>query len=181
MEIIHSEIIPEVMKIKPTIYRDSRGSFVEIFIDDELFTCRHFVQDNISSSEQNVLRGLHYQLYPCEQGKLVTCIEGIVFDVAVDIRKESKTFGQWTSFMLNGENREQVWIPEGFAHGFYTTTGKATITYKVTDFYSPEDERTLIWNDPDIGIKWNNHDIIHPIISEKDKLGKTLKELMSEL
>jgi dTDP-4-dehydrorhamnose 3,5-epimerase len=185
MEIIRSEIIPEVIKIKPTIYCDSRGNFVETYSQQLIgayeFTCREFVQDNVSYSKQNVLRGLHYQIGDVSQGKLITCLSGIIFDVAVDLRLESKTFGKWTAFTLRGEDREQVWIPEGFAHGFYTVMDGATIMYKTTNFYAPDAERTLIWNDPDVNVQWNWQDNVHPLLSEKDSKGKMLKELVDEL
>jgi dTDP-4-dehydrorhamnose 3,5-epimerase len=179
MEIIKSNIIPEVIKIKPTVYKDDRGSFVESFrYAYPLIYDRTFVQDNVSFSKGNVLRGLHYQKER-SQGKLVTCLSGIIFDVCVDMRKESVTFGKWVVFTLDGNRKEQVWIPEGFAHGFYTLLD-AIVMYKTTDYYYPEHERTLIWNDPTIQIEWCFNGVA-PILSKKDSEGKLFEELIKEL
>jgi len=182
MEITKSNKIPEVVKIKPITYEDNRGEFLELYsIKNYNFLPAEtkFLQDNISISKKNVLRGLHYQIeHP--QGKLVTCLNGYIFDVAVDLRKNSKTFGQWTGFYLDGHHKEQIWIPEGFAHGFYTVTSNATIVYKNTDIYHKENERTLLWNDININIFWGST-IMKPILSEKDKLGKSFTELLEEL
>jgi dTDP-4-dehydrorhamnose 3,5-epimerase len=170
MKIIRSKF-PDVMKIIPEIYEDNRGSFTEIF--NEEYPKHAFVQDNISVSKEGVLRGLHYQVRR-PQGKLVTCLSGFVFDVVVDITPDSIYFGQWEGFMLNGFKKEQLWIPQGFAHGFYVSMGDATIMYKTTDYYFPQGERTILWNDPDLNISWN---VLNPIISEKDSKGKLFKDI----
>ena len=132
-----------------------------------------FVQDNHSKSSKGVLRGLHYQLPPHAQGKLVRCVAGEVFDVAVDIRKSSPTFGKWVGVHLSGENKRQLWIPEGFAHGFVTLSDTAEFLYKTTNYYAPSSDRGIRWDDPDIGIKWPIEQ--SPILSEKDKLQPLLK------
>lgn len=133
----------------------------------------NFVQDNHSRSRHNVLRGLHYQIKQ-PQGKLVRAIIGEILDVAVDIRRYSPTFGQWVSCRLSAENKKQLWVPAGFAHGFYVTSEVAEVLYKTTDYYAPKQERCIIWNDPDLGINWENETT--PIVSSKDQNGKPLKE-----
>ncbi len=133
-----------------------------------------FVQDNHSQSQRGVLRGLHYQLTPHSQGKLVRCVEGAVFDVAVDIRKNSATFGKWVGAVLSAENKHQLWIPEGFAHGFLTLSETAQFLYKATNFYAPQSERSIIWNDPDIAIEWPTVEAI--ILSAKDEQGLPLSK-----
>jgi dTDP-4-dehydrorhamnose 3,5-epimerase len=182
MNIEVAERIPEVIKIKPTVYKDERGHFCEFYKDSEYahIIKNKVVQDNISYSRNNVLRGLHYQVFPMEQGKLVTCISGQIWDVAVDIRPRSKTLGEWTGFVLDGNKKEQVWIPPGFAHGFYTLSRTATIMYKVTSEYSKENERTLLWNDNQINIDWKIG-YKKPILSEKDSRGISFKNIMLEL
>ena len=167
--------IPEVLIIEPEVYGDSRGVFYESFnqkaFNEAVGLNVAFVQDNHSRSEKGVLRGLHYQIRQA-QGKLVRVIKGAVFDVAVDIRKSSPTFGRWVGEELSEENRRQVWIPAGFAHGFLVLTDSAEFLYKTTDYYAPEYERSLLWNDPALGIKWPIEN--EPQLSEKDKLGQFL-------
>lgn len=164
--------IPDVLIIEPRVFGDARGFFYESFnqrVWEEKTGLRTtFVQDNHSYSVRNVLRGLHYQIKQ-PQGKLVRVIAGEVFDVAVDIRRGSPTFGRWVGITLSAENRRMVWIPEGFAHGFIVLSDVAEVLYKITDYWSPEHERTIIWNDPDLAINWNNKD--EPILSGKDAEG----------
>lgn len=170
MKIINT-IIPDVIIFEPKSYGDERGFFFESFnqkiFDEAIGQHITFVQDNHSRSSKNVLRGLHYQLAPYAQGKLVRCIAGSVLDVAVDIRKESPSYGRWVSIMLSAENKRQLWIPEGFAHGFLSLEDKTEFLYKTTNFYSPENERAFIWNDPTLNIEWG---VLDPIVSAKDKL-----------
>lgn len=170
MNIINTAI-PEIVIFEPKLYGDERGFFFESYnqkIFDEVVG-QHvtFVQDNHSKSSKNVLRGLHYQLAPYDQGKLVRCIAGSVLDVAVDIRKESQNYGKWVSVLLSSENKRQLWIPKGFAHGFLSLEDNTEFLYKTTNFYNPESERAYIWNDPTLNIDWR---ITNPIVSEKDKL-----------
>ncbi|WP_158107962.1 dTDP-4-dehydrorhamnose 3,5-epimerase [Vibrio furnissii] len=177
MKIINTKI-PDVKIIEPIVFGDERGFFMETWNQkrfEELVTGKptQFVQDNHSKSKKGILRGLHYQTENT-QGKLVRVVSGEVFDVAVDIRKDSPTFGQWVGEYLSAENKRQLWIPEGFAHGFYVTSDEAEFVYKCTDFYHPKSEVTLQWNDEDIGINWCVHS--KPILSEKDKNGLTLNE-----
>ena len=157
MEVIDTSI-PEVKIIKPIVYKDSRGFFYESFNHkkfEELISKKiNFVQDNHSFSEKGVLRGLHYQLPPQEQGKLVRVIKGKVFDVAVDIRKSSPTCGRWVGIMLSAKNQKQLWIPQGFAHGFLTLSKNAEFLYKTTNYYNPKLERNLKWNDNTLSIDW---------------------------
>ena len=146
--------IPEVLLIEPRVFGDERGFFMETFQQEKFFAAGiiyDFVQDNHSRSVKGTLRGLHYQLRHT-QGKVVRAVVGEVFDVAVDLRRSSATFGQWAGVLLSAENKRQLWIPPGFGHGFYTVSDWAEVVYKATDFYSPADERSIIWNDPDIGI-----------------------------
>lgn len=168
--------IKDVFIIEPTVYGDKRGYFLETY-NKEIFREAgfdyNFVQDNQSMSRKGVLRGLHFQLrHP--QAKLVRVLYGKVLDVAVDLRGSSDTYGKWTSVMLSGENKRQFMIPRGFAHGFVVLSDTAEFTYKCDEFYHPEDERGIIWNDPEIAINWG--DISEIIISEKDKKYPTLKE-----
>jgi dTDP-4-dehydrorhamnose 3,5-epimerase len=167
--------IPDVLLLEPTIYQDERGFFFESFnqkrFDDATRRNVCFVQDNHSRSVRHVLRGLHYQIHR-PQGKLVRVISGEVFDVAVDLRRSSVTFGKFVSTVLSAANKKQLWIPEGFAHGFLVLSDAAEFLYKTTDYYVPEYERCLIWNDPDIGIDWPKG--IEPILSAKDRLGLPL-------
>jgi dTDP-4-dehydrorhamnose 3,5-epimerase len=164
--------IPEIKIIEPTLFEDDRGFFIESYnqqrFEEAIGYAVNFVQDNHSKSAKGVLRGLHYQLPPKAQGKLVHVIQGEVFDVAVDIRKSSPTFGQWFGLMLTAENKKQLWIPAGFAHGFMTLSDTAEFLYKTTDYYSPEHERSIHWNDSSIGIKWPTTN--SPILSLKDNV-----------
>jgi dTDP-4-dehydrorhamnose 3,5-epimerase len=158
--------------VVPKVYKDYRGYFLETYNQrkfSELGIYKEFVQDNHSYSEQDVLRGLHYQTKQ-PQGKLVTVIVGEILDVAVDL-----ITGAWQSFVLSEENRCSLWIPQGFAHGFYVRSACAHVTYKTTDFYSPESEHTILWNDPDLGIEWQLHR--EPIVSEKDQKGTPWRAL----
>ena len=168
--------IPEVVLIEPKVFGDARGFFFESFnqrqFADLIGRDVHFVQDNHSRSAQHVLRGLHYQIQQ-PQGKLVRVVQGEVFDVAVDIRKSSPTFGQWVGAVLSAENKQQLWIPPGFAHGFVTLSETAEFLYKTTEFYAPETERCIAWNDPTIGIDW--HFPGEPLLSAKDQLGVSLQ------
>lgn len=169
--------IPDVLILEPKVFGDDRGFFFESFnkrIFEELTGLqRTFVQDNHSKSEKNVLRGLHYQIrHP--QGKLVRVIQGEVYDVAVDLRKDSATFGQWVGVHLSAENRRQLWIPEGFAHGFVVISKTAEFLYKTTDYYAPEHERSLLWNDSAIGIVWPIES--QPKLAAKDKNALPLTE-----
>ena len=168
--------LPEVLLIEPKIFDDERGFFFESFnqrlLDEEVGHPVTFVQDNHSQSQRGVLRGLHYQLPPHAQGKLVRVLEGEVFDVAVDIRRSSPHFGQWVGVHLSAENKQQLWIPEGFAHGFLTLSDKAQFVYKTTDYYSPKSERCIIWSDTEIGIQWPEVKSLH--LSNKDQLGTSL-------
>ena len=158
--------IENVILIEPVIFKDSRGFFMETYKQSEFIKNgikEKFVQDNHSYSIKNVLRGLHYQLHPYAQGKLVRCIKGKIFDVAVDITKNSKTFGKWVGVILSEENKKMLYIPAGFAHGFITLSDIAEVFYKVTAEYSKEHDRGIIWNDPDINIDWG---VSNPILSE---------------
>lgn len=169
--------IPEVKILEPRIFRDDRGYFFESFnsrlIAETLNIPFHFVQDNHSHSIYGVLRGLHYQLQK-PQGKLVRLVSGEVFDVAVDLRKGSTTFGKWVGILLNAESQKMVWIPPGFAHGFLVLSERADFLYKTTDYYDPTSEYTLLWNDPEVNIIWPFQG--EPNLSLKDKNGKKLKE-----
>ncbi|CEJ96035.1 dTDP-4-dehydrorhamnose 3,5-epimerase (EC 5.1.3.13) [Caballeronia glathei] len=161
--------IPEVLILEPKSFGDERGFFYESFNAKQFREATgvntEFVQDNHSRSVKNVLRGLHYQIQQ-PQGKLVRVIVGAVFDVAVDIRKKSATFGKWVGVELSAENKRQLWIPKGFAHGFVVTSDSAEFLYKTTDYYAPEFERSIRWDDPEIGIEWPSD--IKPILSKKD-------------
>jgi len=176
-EFIKTEI-PEVIIVKPKVFGDERGFFMETFKRSDFEKAgidTDFVQDNHSKSKRGVLRGLHYQLEPKSQGKLVRCIKGKIFDVAVDIRKGSPTFGRWIGVELSEENKLMLWIPKGFAHGFLTLSEEAEIIYKVSGSeYSPDHDRSIRWNDPEIDIKWPLD--CEPILSEKDKNAPFLKE-----
>lgn len=167
--------IPDVLVIEPKVFGDERGFFFESFNQAkfESFIGRkvNFVQDNHSKSVKNVLRGLHYQIQQ-PQGKLVRVVQGEVFDVAVDIRKSSPTFGKWVGEVLSADNKKQLWVPEGFAHGFVVLSETAEFLYKTTDYYAPEYERSIVWNDPTIAIQWPING--EPILSAKDHQAKTL-------
>ena len=170
--------IPEVVLFTPKVFGDERGFFYESFnaraFKEATGLEPEFVQDNHSRSVKGVLRGLHYQLDPHAQGKLVRVVQGEVFDVAVDIRRSSPTFGQWVGAVLSAQNNNQLWIPPGFAHGFITLSDTAEFLYKTTDFYSTQSERCIAWNDPDIGIEWPLD--CTPQLSGKDQLGVALKD-----
>ncbi|QOF66987.1 dTDP-4-dehydrorhamnose 3,5-epimerase [Actinobacillus sp. GY-402] len=175
MKIIDTKI-SEVKLLEPTVFGDERGFFMETFRDEWFrrnVANRTFVQENHSKSVKAVLRGLHYQTENT-QGKLVRVVQGAVFDVAVDLRKSSATFGQWIGEILSADNKRQLWIPEGFAHGFYVLTDTAEFTYKCTDYYNPKAEHSLLWNDPDVGIEWNLTG--EPNLSAKDLAGKLLAD-----
>ena len=178
MKVIPTEI-PDVVVLEPIIYADSRGYFLETYNEqsfEALGIAERFVQDNQSYSRRGVLRGLHFQVERA-QGKLVRAVAGEIFDVAVDLRKESATFGKWAGTRLSSMNHQMIWIPKGFAHGFYTLSESAEVAYKVTDFYAPQHERTLLWNDPDVAIQWPLKG--EPILSLKDRAGIRLKEIGS--
>ena len=176
MEVIQTEI-PDVKIVQPKVYGDERGFFLETFeqkrYQEMLGINLNFVQDNHYRSQKGVLRGLHFQTKN-PQGKLVRVVRGKVFDVAVDIRKDSKTYGKWVGVILSEDNKTQLWIPPGLAHGFLVLSDIADFEYKCTNYYDPTSEGCLLWNDPTVNIEWT---ISNPILSEKDKLGKTLKEL----
>ena len=167
--------IPEVLIIEPKVFGDARGFFFESFnqkaFNEATGLDVNFVQDNHTRSAKGVLRGLHYQLEQ-SQGKLVRVVQGEVFDVAVDIRKSSPTFGQWVGEVLSADNKRQMWVPEGFAHGFVTLSNKADFLYKTTNYYAPAHERCIAWNDPSIGIKWLSDS--SPDLSAKDSKGLLL-------
>jgi len=168
MNIIPTDI-PEVLIVEPKVFGDDRGFFFESFNErawrETTGLESRFVQDNHSRSAKGVLRGLHYQIRQA-QGKLVRVVEGEVFDVAVDIRKSSPTFGKWVGIHLSAENKRQFWVPEGFAHGFLVLSDFAEFLYKTTDYYAPEHERAILWNDPDLAIEWPFDG--EPLLSEKD-------------
>jgi dTDP-4-dehydrorhamnose 3,5-epimerase len=168
--------LPGVVILEPRVFGDERGFFLESYNERgfaELGIKERFVQDNHSSSRRNVLRGLHYQIKQA-QGKLVRAVEGEILDVAVDVRRSSPTFGRWEAVRLSGENKRMLWIPAGFAHGFLVISEKAQVLYKATDYYAPEHERTLMWNDPDLKIDWKLEG--DPIVSAKDQRGMTLRD-----
>jgi len=169
--------IPDVILIEPKVFGDERGFFFESFnqtqFEEAIGKSVQFVQDNHSRSARNVLRGLHYQIQQ-PQGKLVRVVQGEVFDVAVDLRKNSKTFGQWVGEILSAENKRQLWVPEGFAHGFVVLSDTAEFLYKTTDYYAPAHERCVLWNDATLAIQWPAG--IQPILSAKDAQGKPFIE-----
>lgn len=168
--------------IEPSVHGDSRGYFMETYNQrdmEEAGLSMHFVQDNQSMSRRGVLRGLHYQKqFP--QGKLVRVVRGAVYDVAVDLRKDSKTYGKWYGVELSAENKKQFYIPEGFAHGFLVLSEEAEFCYKVTDFWHPNDEGGLLWNDPDIGVAWPLEGIGEILLSDKDRANPTFAQLNAE-
>jgi dTDP-4-dehydrorhamnose 3,5-epimerase len=176
MQIQKTEI-PDVLIVEPRVFGDDRGFFFESFNERRFAeltgTCPRFVQDNHSRSNRNVLRGLHYQIRQ-PQGKLVRVTSGEVFDVAVDMRRSSPTFGRWVGVTLSAENKRQLWIPEGFAHGFVVTSESAEFLYKTTDYWAPEYERSVRWDDPAIGIRWPLQGT--PQLSAKDQAGLPLAE-----
>jgi dTDP-4-dehydrorhamnose 3,5-epimerase len=170
--------LPEVLILEPTVFGDERGFFLESFNAKTFAACTgvhtEFVQDNHSRSAKGVLRGLHYQARQA-QGKLVRVVVGEVFDVAVDIRRNSPNFGKWTATILSSNNSRQKWIPPGFAHGFIVTSDYAELLYKTTDYWAPDYERCLLWNDPALGIPWPTQTM--PQLSAKDQLGRLLSEI----
>ena len=171
--------IPGLVVLEPPVFRDARGSFSEVYnrksFSGSVGVDPEFLQDNHSCSERGVLRGLHYQLPPAEQGKLVRVVRGAVLDVAVDIRRSSLSFGDWYSVELSRDNHKQLWVPPGFAHGFITLSDHAELLYKVTAYYSPENDRAIRWNDPDIGIDWTDIGI-EPLLSPKDADAPLLRD-----
>jgi dTDP-4-dehydrorhamnose 3,5-epimerase len=177
MNVIDTEI-PDVKIFEPKVFGDERGFFFESFnqkiFEDAIGRKVEFVQDNHSKSSKGVLRGLHYQLPPMAQGKLVRVTQGEVFDVAVDIRRSSPTFGKWVGVFLSAENKKQLWIPEGFAHGFLTLSDTAEFLYKTTSLYSPQHEGCLLWSDSSIGVQWPL--VGETTLAQKDALGKLLGE-----
>jgi dTDP-4-dehydrorhamnose 3,5-epimerase len=175
MQVIRTAI-PEVLVIEPKVFGDDRGYFFESYNERELEKLglrAHFVQDNHSRSARNVLRGLHYQIRQ-PQGKLVRVTAGEIYDVAVDIRRGSPTFGKWTAAALSAANRKMCWVPPGFAHGFLVVSNHAEVQYKTTDYWAPQHERCIVWNDSDLAISWPLKG--EPILSQKDRAGLSLKE-----
>jgi len=174
---IRRTAIPDVAVVEPRVFGDARGFFFESFnrkvLEAALGRTLDFVQDNHSRSGRNVLRGLHYQL-PHPQGKLVRVVRGEVFDVAVDLRRAAPTFGRWVGERLSAENKRQLWIPEGFAHGFVVLSDEAEFLYKTTDYWYPEAERCIRWDDPELAIAWP--DGVAPIVSAKDAAGKRFRD-----
>tara|TARA_B100000161_G_scaffold257978_1_gene222464 strand:+ start:509 stop:1096 length:588 start_codon:yes stop_codon:yes gene_type:complete len=181
-----NQIINGAFEIKPTIFKDDRGYFYETWnakdFENNIISNTSFVQDNQSFSERGTLRGLHYQLNPMAQGKLVRVTKGSIFDVIVDLRENSKTFKSWTSLILNCQDKNQIWIPEGFAHGFLTLSKKAIVEYKVTNYWEKSLERTLLWNDSSISIEWPKIDnnSVRPNLSSKDMNGFRLQSLINK-
>ena len=176
MNVVKSTL-PEVLILEPKVFGDDRGFFYESY-NERAFGAAigpgvHFVQDNHSRSARNVLRGMHYQVRQA-QGKLIRVTAGEVFDVAVDIRKSSPTFGRWAAHVLSDKSRRMLWIPPGFAHGFLVTSELAEVQYKTTDYWAPQHERCILWNDPDLAIRWPIQG--EPILSPKDRAGVPLKE-----
>ncbi len=176
MQVTRSDI-PEVLIIEPRVFADARGFFKETYQRNrfaDVGIAAEFVQDNVSRSRRGTLRGLHFQIrHP--QGKLVQALSGRIVDVAVDLRRNSPTFGKWTAVELSDENHRQIYVPPGFAHGFCVLSESADIFYKCTDYYYPEHERTLLWNDPAVGIRWPLE--VEPILSEKDRRGTPLASI----
>ena len=186
----NDQFIDGPLVLTPKTFFDERGFFFEswnerLFINTlkkntkffDLNNSIIFVQDNQSLSKKNILRGLHYQIKPFDQGKLVSCIKGEIFDVIVDLRKKSKTFGKWAGIYLSEENFKQIWIPSGFAHGFYSLKDQSRVLYKTTNFWNKDSERTIIWNDPSISICWPTNGL-SPSVSNKDKEGSLLTEII---
>jgi dTDP-4-dehydrorhamnose 3,5-epimerase len=168
--------IPDVAIVEPQVFGDERGFFLESYHRrkfEEIGLAQTFVQDNHSRSARNVLRGLHYQLGQ-PQGKLVRVVAGSIWDVAIDIRRQSPTFGQWIGEELSEQNKRMLWIPEGFAHGFVVISDSADVLYKTTDFYAPAEERSLLWNDPELAIEWPLDGA--PLLSAKDRAGVPLSK-----
>ena len=170
---------PGLFVLKPQAFGDVRGYFMELYHSEKYANAgirATFVQDNISVSRQGCLRGLHYQ-FPNSQGKLIWAVQGSVFDVVVDIRRGSPTFGQWFGTEISSDNRKQLWVPPGFAHGFCVMSETVAFMYKCTDFYSPQSEYTILWNEPSLNIKWP---LLSPVLSEKDKNGHLLRDIDPE-
>jgi dTDP-4-dehydrorhamnose 3,5-epimerase len=177
--IVRKIAISGILIIEPDVFRDTRGAFAEIWSPKRLATeglHETFVQDNVSWSSKGVLRGLHYQ-NPAAQGKLISVLEGEVFDVAVDIRRGSPTFGKWYGIVLSSANLRQLFLPPGFAHGFVVLSEQAVFHYKCTADYNKNTEKTILWNDPDIGIEWP---VKNPVVSEKDCSGRLLKQFLPD-
>jgi len=176
MKIVPSTI-PDVLIIEPKVFGDDRGFFMESYNHKEFLKATgydiQFVQDNHSKSQKNVLRGLHYQIKQ-PQGKLVRVSSGVVYDIAVDLRQSSSTFAKWVGIELSAENKKQLWVPEGFAHGFVVLSDTAEFLYKTTDYYAPEHERCIVWNDKELNIDWHING--EPLLSEKDQQGMTLHD-----
>lgn len=176
MNVVSTPIFDEVKIVEPQVFGDERGFFLESYNRKKYAALgieANFVQDNLSKSKRGILRGLHFQ-NPGAQGKLVQVLAGSVLDVVVDIRPQSPTFKKWFSIELSEQNKKQLWVPPGFAHGFYVQSEFATFFYKVTDYYRPECEYSLLWNDPIVGIVWPT---ATPILSKKDEAGKSIEEL----
>ena len=170
--------IPDVILIEPKVFGDERGFFMETYRADryaEMGISTEFVQDNHSGSQCGTLRGLHYQIRQ-PQGKLLRVVAGEIFDVAVDIRRNSSTFGCWVGEVLSAENKRQLWVPPGFAHGFYVLSEWAELTYKTTDYYAPEWERSILWSDPEIGVAWPIIPGTEPLLSTRDAQGQLLRD-----
>jgi dTDP-4-dehydrorhamnose 3,5-epimerase len=176
MNILKTEI-PEIILVEPQVFGDDRGFFLESYNErafaEKAGITAHFVQDNHSRSAQGVLRGLHYQIQQ-PQGKLVRVVVGSIYDVAVDIRKSSPSFGQWVGCFLSAENKQQLWVPPGFAHGFLVVSEVAEVLYKATDFYAPQHERSIRWDDPDLNIQWPLES--EPVLSRKDQAGQMFRD-----
>ncbi|WP_445665822.1 dTDP-4-dehydrorhamnose 3,5-epimerase [Fodinibius sp. AD559] len=178
MEIVETSI-PDVLLLKPEVYRDERGFFLETYREEclkEKSIDVHFVQDNLSKSQENTVRGLHYQIER-QQDKLLMVMQGAILDVAVDLRQDSPTFGEHVAMELSAENKHQMFIPKGFAHGFSVLSDDALVYYKCSDYYYPDGERGLLWDDPELGINWK---VTDPIISEKDQHQPRLQEIKNE-
>ena len=176
-----NNLLDGVALIKPEIFFDQRGFFYESWNSvnfNERIAKKNFCQDNHSHSLRGVLRGIHYQLNPFAQGKLIRCTKGVIYDVAIDLRKNSPTYKEWAGIELNETNKYSLWIPEGFGHGFLTLSKVADVQYKVTKRWDKESEKSILWNDPDLKIDWpiNKLDSHQPLISEKDSAGLTIKQ-----
>jgi len=172
----HTTELHGVVVIEPEVFSDARGHFLETYNEKEFREAgiaERFVQDNQSQSKKSVLRGLHYQVEHA-QGKLIRVLQGEIFDVVVDLRLGSNTFGKWSGLDLSAKEQKMIWIPKGFAHGFYTLSETAEVAYKVTEFYAPQHERTILWNDPDLAIRWPLEE--EPILSGKDQAGHSFRE-----
>ncbi len=179
MNVIETKL-PGVLILEPEVFGDERGFFMETWNQaryEEVGLPARFVQDNLSLSARGVLRGLHFQ-NPNPQGKLVSVLQGEVFDVTVDVRVGSPTFGRWLGMYLSADNKRQLYVPEGFAHGFTVTSDTALFSYKATDYYSPRTEHSVLWNDPHVGIEWPVDD---PVLSAKDRVASPLREIPTDL